>query len=432
MVTLSGSDSTIFLTMQSCKRKALRDLTNTENDVKEPPISRPNVASANLLFPICSTKSSEFDIQTFDEDRYQNVHPLFSWYKYDKVTDHMSYDQFMNLMMEENDTQLITLLQNIGCISVSKQCLYCGGQMRMIKQGPHWFWICTRRVNGVKCNRGKASIRKGTIFDNSQLSTQCILSIIWHFVHRLTEKQCAEYTGLSTKNNTTIVKWYKFCRNVCTDWFWKTENTPKLGGFGKIVEMDESYFAGKPKFNRGRLLGENPKNTWKDDEKWGFGMTERGSLDGIIIQVPSNRSRRSLLPIIEKHCLDGTIFCSDGWKAYNRLKEHLDLEDVLHFPVNHSENFVDPITGSHTQTIEGLWRHAKEFLPSFGMKPSDLNTYIGAFLWHRYCKQRKLDFFMHFLKCAAEIHPIMQVTLPTAVCMSINVSATNNDDDFMI
>ena len=130
--------------MQSCKRKALTDLTNTENDVKEPPISRPNVASANLLFPICSTKSSEFDIQTIDEDRYQNVHPLCSWYKYDKVTDHMSYDQFMNLMMEENDTQLITLLQNIGCISVSKQCLYCGGQMRMIKQGPHWFWICTR------------------------------------------------------------------------------------------------------------------------------------------------------------------------------------------------------------------------------------------------------------------------------------------------
>ena len=130
--------------------------------------------------------------------------------------------------------------------------------------------------------------------------------------------------------------------------------------------------------------------------------------------------------------MDGTIFCSDGWKAYNRLKEHLDLEDVLHFPVNHSENFVDPITGRHTQTIEGLWRHAKEFLPSFGMKPNDLNTYIGAFLWHRYCKQRKLDFFMHFLKCAAEIHPIMQVNLPTAVCTSINVSATNNDDDFMI
>ena len=77
--------------------------------------------------------------------------------------------------------------------------------------------------------------------------------------------------------------------------------------------------------------------------------------------------------------MDGTIFCSDGWKAYNRLKEHLNLEDVLHFPVNHSENFVDPITGSHTQTIEGLWRHAKEFLPSFGMKPKDLNTYIGTF-----------------------------------------------------
>ena len=93
---------------------------------------------------------------------------------------------------------------------------------------------------------------------------------------------------------------------------------------------------------------------------------------------------------------------------------------------------MDPITGSHTQTIEGLWRHSKEFLPSFGMKPKDLNTYIGTFLWHRYCKQRKLDFLMQFLKCAAEIHPITQINLPMAVCTSTNVSTTNNDDNFAI
>ena len=83
------------------------------------------------------------------------------------------------------------------------------------------------------------------------------------------------------------------------------------------------------------------------------------------MQVPSNRSRKTLLPIIDQHCLPGTIFCSDGWKAYHKLKEHLQLEDVDHFPVNHSENFVDPESGAHTQTIEGVWKHCKDFLPSF-------------------------------------------------------------------
>ena len=124
--------------------------------------------------------------------------------------------------------------------------------------------------------------------------------------------------------------------------------------------MDESYFPGAPKFNRGRRLG----TTWEDDQKWTFGLVERGSLDCVLIQVPSSRTRKSLIPIINKHCLQGSVFCSDGWHAYHKLADQLDLEDVLHFPVNHSENYVDPNTGAHTQTIEGLWSHVKDFLPT--------------------------------------------------------------------
>ena len=268
--------------------------------------------------------------------------------------------------------------------------------------------------NGIKCNKGKKSVRTGTIFGNSQLSIQEILQIIWHFVHHLSEKQCVQYTTLSSKNNTTIVKWYCFCREVCTTWFWNPENTPKLGGYGKIVEMDESFFPGQPKYNKGRRLGEG---AWEDDQKWAFGLTERGNLDVIIVQVPSNRSRAVLMPIIDKHCMDGTIFCSDGWKAYNDLKDHLHLDDCLHYPVNHSKNYVDPDTGAYTQTIEGMWNHCKAFLPTFGMKPKDLRTYIGTFCWTRYCKQRNLDMFVHFLRSAAEVHPPIKNQLPDGVAV---------------
>ena len=96
------------------------------------------------------------------------------------------------------------------------------------------------------------------------------------------------------------------------------------------------------------------------------------------------------------------------------LAEHLELEDVVHFPVNHTENYVDPITGAHTQTVEGLWRHCKEFLPRFGMKP-DLGSYLDHFIWHRYCKQRKLDMFKFFLRCAAELYSPTSKQLPHAV-----------------
>ena len=96
----------------------------------------------------------------------------------------------------------------------------------------------------MKCNRGKKSIRDGTIFDNCNLSTQNMLTINWHFVYHLDEKQCANYTNISQKNNATVIKRYKFCREVVTEWFWDPQNTPKLGGYGKIVEFDESFFPG--------------------------------------------------------------------------------------------------------------------------------------------------------------------------------------------
>ena len=121
--------------------------------------------------------------------------------------------------------------------------------MRKVKEGEHWFWICRRHVNGMKCQHKKKIIRTDTILGNSHLSIQCILQIIWHFVHHLSKKQCTEYTKVSSRNNTTVVEWYGLCRDICTSWFWNLANTPKLG-FGEIVEMDESFFPGNPKYNR--------------------------------------------------------------------------------------------------------------------------------------------------------------------------------------
>ena len=82
--------------------------------------------------------------------------------------------------------------------------------------------------------------------------------------------------------------------------------------------------------------------------------------------------------------------------------------------MNHSENFVDPDTGAHTQTIEGFWRHCKSYLPSFGLKPKDLKTYIGGFLWYGYCKQRDIDMFVHLLKCISEKLPFGTFSIPMA------------------
>ena len=78
--------------------------------------------------------------------------------------------------------------------------------------------------------------------------------------------------SIGQKNDKAVVKWYKLCRHICGDWIRK--NPPKLGGFGVIVEMDESYFAGAPKYGKGRRSGDG---SWDNFDKWGFALTTRGS-----------------------------------------------------------------------------------------------------------------------------------------------------------
>ena len=71
---------------------------------------------------------------------------------------------------------------------------------------------------------------------------------------------------MSRKTDNTVSKYYAECRHVTATWIWDDKNTPKFGGFGKIVEMDESFFVDAPKYNRGRHRG----TTSGDDEQWVF------------------------------------------------------------------------------------------------------------------------------------------------------------------
>ena len=126
-------------------------------------------------------------------------------------------------------------------------------------------------------------------------------------------------------------------REVCMVRMLGDDLCEKLGGYGKIVEIDESVF-GKMKYGRGRPV----------NGKWVFGGIERGS-NKCFFRVVEYRKKETLLPIIRDWVLPGSTVISDCWSAYKCL------EDVgfQHLSVNHSLNFVDPETGAHTNSIEG-------------------------------------------------------------------------------
>ena len=148
---------------------------------------------------------------------------------------------------------------------------------------------------------------------------------------------------------------------------------PLIGGPGQIVEIDESLI-GRRKYNRGKRV----------KGKWILGGTERGSNDCFLVECENNhRDHHTLVRLIKQHVRPGTVIITDGWRGYVNLSQH----GYYHEDVNHSRNFLNPVTGAHTNTIEGCLFHVKRHLQSgvgwLRNDPDTLATALAEFMWKR-------------------------------------------------
>ncbi|KAG9407541.1 hypothetical protein AC1031_002253 [Aphanomyces cochlioides] len=76
---------------------------------------------------------------------------------------------------------------------------------------------------------------------------------------------------------------------------------------------------------------------------------------------------------------DACMHCQ-GTSAKHIEKAHMSY---AHMWVNHSTNFVNPLNGAHTQSIEGVWEvRVKQYLKAMrGVQTDDLQSYLDQFLW---------------------------------------------------
>ena len=132
--------------------------------------------------------------------------------------------------------------------------------------------------------------------------------------------------------------WYIFVRDIGVEYF--LAHPAVIGGPGVEVEIDESKF-GKRKYNHGRVVGGH----------WVFGGIERGSGECFLVEV-EKRDAATLHPLISQHVRPGSTVLSDEWSSYSQLTA---ITGNTHLAVNHSLHFVDPTTGAHTQSVEGMW-----------------------------------------------------------------------------
>ena len=172
----------------------------------------------------------------------------------------------------------------------------------------------------------------------------------------------------------------------------------------KTVEIDESWFGKKRKYNRG--TGRQTTLV--------FGIVEKGGPRCFFRLVPTN-SREQLIPIIKQFIGTDCKINHDGLATYACLHD----EGYEHAEVNHSVEFVTD-EGVHTNTIEGLWGLVKQRisymhgLPSLESLAAHLDEYsYRSFFLRRNMKENFDVFLRHVVQY---VNPPAATSAATADC----------------
>ena len=163
-----------------------------------------------------------------------------------------------------------------------------------------------------------------------------------------------------------------------------------------MIQIDEAKI-GKRKYHVGRVV----------EGSWIIGMVDMQTNEIRFEILPGNqRDMGTLMSAIEKHVLPQFTIMTDQWLGYLNLSRPQTPNDTWynHLTVNHTYNFVDPLTGANTQMIESNWRALKKRLCRGGVHKNLLAFHLCEYLWRRYCTQNQLDPFGQFIRTLALIH----------------------------
>lgn len=289
----------------------------------------------------------------------------------------------INRLMDRPPIEIIESLQRMGLIKQNKRCpkrtcrQYCS-----LWQRPHY-----KLGYAFTCRKCKAtySIFEGSFFENIHLEIKTVFQIMWLWAAECSSSVARDILNLPRKS---IYQQYGFLRDICSWKLLQSEELMQLGGPGIIVQVDESVVT-KRKYNKGRLI----------KQQWVIGLFDTTTRKGLIIYIP-NRLSKTLIDVIIKHVKPGTEIWTDCWSGYKSLKTLGNVSPYIHMTVNHSENFVDPTTGTCTNMVEGYWSKFKRHLRKLQVMQSQLlPEHIDQFMWKEHvgesCKNRFNNILLH-------------------------------------
>jgi IS1 family transposase len=182
--------------------------------------------------------------------------------------------------------------------------------------------------------------------------------------------------------SVTVCDWEQFVRE--TMFVYLQDSSENISGPGKTVEIDGSNF-GKRKYHRGHHV----------QGQWIFGGVKRGTGRAFFVPV-QDRTTETLTAVILAWIEPGTNLISDFWAAYHSLEQ----QGYTHQTVNHRIGFIDPDTGTQTNTTESCWRRLKVFVNPFNRK-MDYIYDLAHYMFAARRKAKNVNQFSKFLHLVA-------------------------------
>jgi hypothetical protein len=148
----------------------------------------------------------------------------------------------------------------------------------------------------------------------------------------------------------------------------QSSDTTPLGGDGKVVEMDETFYGGKVKnMHKSKKPAAATKSRGGTGKTIVVGMLERNGR--VRAEVVMERTQKVLHGLAERNIGSGTSLMTDEWGAYKGI-------DCQHEIINHAVEYVNGLI--HTNGIENFWALLKRGLGGtyISVEPFHLFRYI--------------------------------------------------------
>ena len=237
---------------------------------------------------------------------------------------------------------------------------------------------------GKKECRKEVSIFKGSFFEKCKIPCCDVMNLAYLWL-------CgASYTTLlsATQHSpNTVTSFLKYFNQLVGESL--QEETTQIGGLDEAgnaieVELDESKIA-KRKYHRGHRI----------EGAWILGGVERTFARRLFVVRVPDRSTRTISQVIDRFVKPGSRILTDQRKGYAYLRNE---SMYSHETVNHSLFFKDPVTNTHTNTIEGTWAAIKAKIPKRNRSGDKVDEHLLSFIWRRQNSTRLWDGFLEALR----------------------------------